>query len=127
MKKDLHRPQRNSSSTASPLAMSLLQYGHLISGNSFLFMMGKVLRPADYPPILRFVSPETHDRRILRTGPIFPCGAVVRRPCAAPVGAWPRPRHCQSPFRRAMSSHSLCMASSVFTSAAASSRLMRGP
>ena len=24
-----------------------------------------MLRPADYPPILRFVSPETNDRRIL--------------------------------------------------------------
>lgn len=46
--------------------MSLLQYGHLISGNSLLFMMVKLLRPADYPPILHFVSPETNDRRILR-------------------------------------------------------------
>ncbi len=66
MKKFLHRPQRSSSSRASPLAMSLLQYGHLISGNSLLFMMVKLLRPADYPPILHFVSPETNDRRILR-------------------------------------------------------------
>ena len=66
MKKFLHRPQRSSSSRASPLAMSLLQYGHLISGNSLLFMMVKLLRPAVYPPILHFVSPETNDRRILR-------------------------------------------------------------
>lgn len=52
MKNVLHRPQRNSSSTASPLAMSLLQYGHLISGNSLLFMMVKVLRPKGNPLIV---------------------------------------------------------------------------
>lgn len=56
MKKFLHRPQRNSSSTASPLAISLLQYGHLISGKSLLFIASKALRPADNPPILPFVS-----------------------------------------------------------------------
>lgn len=97
MKKVLHRPQRNSSSTALPLAISLLQYGHLISGKSLLFIMAKVLRPADYPPILRFVSPETNDRQILHKRPSSVCGAVVRRSYAAPVGERQLPRLCQIP------------------------------
>ena len=127
MKKVLHRPQRNSSSAASPLAMSLLQYGHLISGNSLLVMMVKVLRPVDYPPILRFVSPETTrqaDTPQAACLRLWGRGAACSRRAG---GGVPAPRLCQFYLCRVVSSHSRSMASSVFTSAAASFRRIRGP
>lgn len=96
MKKFLHRPQRNSSSTASPLAISLLQYGHLISGKSLLFIVSKALRPANNPPILPFVSPR--DDRQADTLQAAAFRLWGRGPVWSLPGRWgrvERPRHYQ--------------------------------